>query len=133
MTKGICHMLEVFPHKCLRRILHIFWPKNIQCGAPRAKWDAAHSARGKEKKMEVDWACQQNATDILSKSSHALDASRKQEEGTTKRDVEKIRGAINEGSRVELGPDRKAGSRQTTMAFLGVGLMCEHARRGLSK
>ena len=50
-----------------------------------------------------------------------------------KRDVEKVRGARDEGSRVELGPGRKAGSGQTTMALLGVGLMCEHARRGLSK
>ena len=66
-----------------------------------------------------------------SKSSHALDPRRKQE-GTTKRDVEKICGARDEGSRVQLGTDCKAGSRQTTMAFLGVGLMCEHARRGLS-
>ncbi len=24
VTKGICHMLEVFQNKCLRRILHIF-------------------------------------------------------------------------------------------------------------
>ena len=29
MTKGICHMLEVFQNKCLRRILHIFWPNKI--------------------------------------------------------------------------------------------------------
>ena len=29
VTKGICHMLEVFHNKCLRRILHIFWPNNI--------------------------------------------------------------------------------------------------------
>ena len=49
----------------------------------------------------------------------------------TKRDVEKVRGR-DEGSRVELGPGRKAGSGQTTMAFLGVGLI-DHARRGLSK
>ena len=49
------------------------------------------------------------------------------------RDVEKVRGARDEGSRVELGPGRKAGSGQTTMAFHGVGLMCEHARRGLKK
>ena len=51
--------------------------------------------------------------------------------------MEEIRGgdpwSKNEGSRVELGPDRKAGRRQTTMAFLGVGLMCEHARRALSE
>ena len=31
-----------------------------------------------------------------------------------------------------LGSGREAGSEQNTMAFLGVGLMCEHARRGLS-
>ena len=29
VTKGICHMLEVFQNKCLRRILHIFWPNKI--------------------------------------------------------------------------------------------------------
>ena len=29
VTKGICHMLEVFKNKCLRRILHIFWPNKI--------------------------------------------------------------------------------------------------------
>ena len=46
--------------------------------------------------------------------------------------MDEIRGVRNKGSRVELGPDRKVGSRQT-MVFLGVGLMCEHARRGLSK
>ena len=51
----------------------------------------------------------------------------------TKIDVEKVRGARDEGSRVELGPDRKAGSRQTTVALLGVGLMCEHAGRRLIK
>ena len=29
---------------------------NIQCGARRANWDAAHLASGKEKKTDVDWA-----------------------------------------------------------------------------
>ena len=29
LTKGICHMLEVFQNKCLRRILHILWPNKI--------------------------------------------------------------------------------------------------------
>ena len=29
VTKGICHMMEVFQNKCLRRILHIFWPNKI--------------------------------------------------------------------------------------------------------
>ena len=96
-------------------------------------WDDAHLVRSKEKKMKVDWPCQQNATDIYFKSSHALDPHRKQEAGTTKRDVEKVRGERDESSRVELGPGREAGSGQITMAFLGVGLMCEHTRRGLSK
>ena len=71
--------------------------------APRPNWDAAHLVRSKEKKIEMDWPRKQNATDIYSKNSHALDPRRKQEEGTTKRDVEKVRGARDEGSRVELG------------------------------
>ena len=29
VTKGICHMREVFQNNCLRRILHIFWPNKI--------------------------------------------------------------------------------------------------------
>ena len=58
---------------------------------------------------------------------------KQKEAGTTKRDAEKVRGARDEGSRVGLGPGRKAGSGQNTMAFLCVGLMCEQARRGLSK
>ena len=49
------------------------------------------------------------------------------------RDVEKVHGVRYEGSRVELGPGRKAGSGQNTTAFLGVGLMSEHAKIGLSK
>ena len=65
----------------------------------RANWDAAvQLARVKEEKIEVDGACQQNATDT--------------EERTTERDEEEIRGARNEGSRTELGSDRKAGSGQ---------------------
>ena len=46
----------------------------------------------------------------------------------TTKDVEEIRAASDEGSRVELGPDRKAGSRQTTAAFLGVGLRPPYVR-----
>lgn len=29
MTKAISHKLEVFQNRCLRRILHIFWPNTI--------------------------------------------------------------------------------------------------------
>ena len=85
---------------------HLLAKQDNQCGAPRPNWDAARLVRSKEKKMEVDWPRKQNATDIYSKNSHALDPRRKQEEGTTKRDVEKVRGARDEGSRVELGPAR---------------------------
>ena len=59
-----------------------------------------------EFKTRIRKACQQNATDIHAKSSHALDPRRKQEEGTTNRDVEKVRGARDEGSLVELAADR---------------------------
>ena len=77
-------MLEVFQNKCLRRILHIFWPNKITNAELHERTVVLPC---KEKKMEVDWPCQQNATDIYSKSSHALDPRRKQEAGTTKRDV----------------------------------------------
>ena len=29
VTKGICHMLDVFQNKCFRRSQHIFWPNKI--------------------------------------------------------------------------------------------------------
>ena len=39
VTKGICHMLEVFQNKCLRRILHIFWPnKMFEVKKRRWRW-----------------------------------------------------------------------------------------------
>ena len=96
-------MLEVFKNKCLRRILHIFWPNKIPNASSTFKLGCclylylydrlAHLVRGKEKQMEMEWPCEQNATDINSKSSHALDPRRKLEAGTTKRDAENVRGA----------------------------------------
>ena len=35
--------------------------------------------------------------------------------------------------RVEFWQDRKAGRGQITEAFLGIGLMCDHSRLGLSQ
>ena len=121
------HAGSIPKHVPQKNSAHILAKQDNQCGAPRPNCDAAHLVRSKEKKMEVDCPRKQNATGIYSKNNHALDPRRKQEEGTTKRYVEKVRGARDEGSRVELGPGRKAGSGQITMAFLGVGLMCEHA------
>ena len=72
---------------------HLLAKHDNQCGAPRTNWDAAHLVRSKEKKMEVDWPRKQYATDIYSKNSHALDPRRKREEGPTKREAEKVRGA----------------------------------------
>ena len=41
--------------------------------------------------------------------------------------------AGDEGSRVELGPGDEACNGQATLAFFGVCLKCDPARRGLSK
>ena len=46
-------------------------------GAPGANRDAAYLVRVKEKKMEVDWACQPKATDIHPKIVHTLNPSEK--------------------------------------------------------
>ena len=54
-------------------------------------------------------------------------------EGETQGDVQEISRARDESSRVELGPGDEACNGQATMAFFGVGLMCDPARRGLSK
>ena len=49
----------------------------------------------------------------------------------TERGMKDIRGAINEGSRMELGLGREAGSGQITMEFTGTGLRRERERRRL--
>ena len=66
----------------------------------------------------MDWTCQQNATDVHSKSGHALDSSRKKREVANERAVEEIR-----EERSEVGPGRKADSKQATMAF-SVSSLC---------
>ena len=66
-------------------------------------------------------------------SGHALDPWWQESEGETQGDVEEISRAGDEGSRVELGPGDEACNGQATLAFFGVGLMCDPARRGLSK
>ena len=47
------------------------------------------------------------------------------ERGETQGDVEEISRAGDEGSRVELGPGDEACNGQATLAFFGVGLMCD--------
>ena len=84
--------------------------------------------------MEMDLTRLQNATDIHSKSGHALlDPWWQESEGKTQGDVEEIIRAGDEGSRVELGPGDETCNGQATLAFFCVGLMCDPTRRGLSK
>ena len=110
VTKGICHMLQVFQNKCPRRILHIFWPNKITNAE-------LHDRAGmlpislEVKKRRWRWIGHVNKMPPTSIPRIAMRRTpRKQEEGTTKRDVEKVRGARDEGSRVEMGRGRKAGS-----------------------
>ena len=50
VTKGICHMLEIFQnHAPLTNSAFLLAKQNIQCGAPRANWDVANLVR--EEKM----------------------------------------------------------------------------------
>ena len=83
--------------------------------------------------MEMDGTRLQNAADIHSKSGHVLDPWWQESDGETQGDVKEISRAEDEGSRVELGPGDKACNGQATLAFFGVGLMCDPTRRGLSK
>ena len=55
------------------------------------------------------------------------------ERGGTQGDMKEISRVGDEGSRVELGPCDEACNGQATLAFFGVGLMCDPTRRGLSK
>ena len=99
---------QVYP----KNSAHILAKQNIQCGAPRTKWDAVHLASCKEKKIEVDWAYQQNATDIHSKSSHALGTAGNRRKGrpkeTRRRSVEQEMNALgwSWGHIAKLAADR---------------------------
>ena len=53
--------------------------------------------------------------------------------GKKKGAVEKISGAGDETTLMELGPSDAVGSEQNTLAVFGCGLMCDPIRRGLSK
>ena len=107
VTKGICHMLEVFQNKCLRCtiILCTSFRHQTTCNAefPGANWDAANGVRGTEKKTEFGWACEQNnATDVHPKRCHELDHSRKYD-GTIEKDMQEICGARNQGFQAGFG------------------------------
>ena len=67
--------------------------------------------------MEMDWTRLQNAADIHSKNGQ-------ESEEETQGDVEVISRTGDEGSRVELGPCDEVCNGQATLAFFGVGLMC---------
>ena len=98
---------------------------NIQWVTPQTNWDAAHMVRVKEKKMEVDWQCQQNATDIQPRRIQRV-AIRWTRDGNRFEDRNRhgeIRGARNGGSHVESRQYCKAGSIHTTVAYIGVGPM----------
>ena len=91
---------------------HLLAKQDNQCGAPRPNWDAAHLVRSKEKKMEVDWPRKQNASDIYSKNSHALDPAGNRRRGrpkeTWRRSVEREMKALgwSWGQVAKLAADR---------------------------
>ena len=133
VTIGIYPMLEVFQNKCTRKILHIFWPNKITNAEPHERTGMLPIS-SEVKKRRWRWI----GHDRMPPTSIPRVAMRwtpggNLEAGTTKRDAEKVRGARDEGYRVELRQGRKACSGHNTMAFIGVGRMCEYARRGLSK
>ena len=53
--------------------------------------------------------------------------------GETEGDVEKVSGAGDEDTRMELGASHEVGSGQKTLASFSCSLMCDLTQRGLSK
>ena len=127
--KEICHTLEVFQNKCLRRILHIFWPNKIT-NAELLERTGMLPISIEVKKRRWRWIGHVNRMPHTSIPRVAIrwTPAGNRRRGRPKQTWKKFCGARDEGSWVELGPGRKAGSRQNTMAFLSVGLMCEHTR-----
>ena len=87
-------MLEVFQNKCLRRILHIFWLNKITNAELHDRTGMLPISLEVEKRR-WRWIghVNKNATDIYSKSNHALDPAgnrmRERPKDTWRRSVER--------------------------------------------
>ena len=134
VTKSICQMLEVFQNKCLRKILRIYWPNKISNTDLHERTGMQPiSLEVKRRRWKwIGYVCRMPLTSIPRVAMRWTPGG-KRAKGGTKGDVEEISRAGDEGSRVELGPGDEACNGQATLAFCGVGLMCDPARRGLSK
>ena len=100
-------MLDVFQTNALTKFCTYFSRAKYQKRSFASELDSANVIRGKDNKMEVDFAYQKSV------------ANRR------RRSVERERKAFA----WSWSHNRKDGSVQTTMAYLSVGLMCEHAQR----
>ena len=67
----------------------------------------------------------QDATDIVSETSHTLDSWWQMSTGETKGEVAKISGAGDKNSQMEYGQSDKVGTGQKTVTFFSCSLTCD--------
>ena len=81
----------------------------------------------------MDWTRLQDAPRLHHKGSTEAGTIRKEGERKTKGNMETLGREGNEGSRMDVGTSSTLVQRQTALGVSGNGLMCDVARRGLSK
>ena len=134
VTHSLTSKLDVFQTKCLRRILRIFWPNTISNAALYERKNTTPLSQV-IKRRRWTWIGHINRMHPTSipKGCTQMDASWKEKERKTKRDVAKIGGERDERQRLDVGTNSTLVPGQTGMEISGDGLMCFPARRGLSK
>ena len=126
VTKGICHMLEVFQNKCLICFLHIFWQNTIS-NAELHERTVMIPISVAVKKGSWRWRGHVNRMPptsiprVAMRWTSAAYWRRGRPKETWRRSVEREMKALW-WSCVRSQSYR----RHTTMAFVGVGLMYEH-------
>ena len=89
MSKADEKKIDIFLHKCIRRILKIRWPMKISNEELRQKTRMQQAQQGSEaKKMEMDRACIADGTVQTPEDCTDLEASRKAKTRKAKRDME---------------------------------------------
>jgi len=128
MTKTISHKLEVFQHKCLRRILRVYWPQTISKYELRRRTGTEPITQQIRRKRRK-WICHVLRMPPAALPRAALMAVEREAD---RRNMEEDGGERDEGEQLDMGSPGTTSTGQKLMALFGRGLMCFETRRGLS-
>ena len=133
VTKGICQMLEFFQNKCLSKILRIYWPNKISNTELHERTGMQPiSLEVKRRRWKWIGHCRMPLTSIPRVAmlwTRGGKRARGRPKETWRRSVEREMKALG----CSWGPGDEACNGQATLAFFGVGLVCDPTRRELTE